>query len=512
MTEKYYWLNKDSIKFLERGYLLEGETAQQRIRDIANKAEETLKIEGFADKFEDYMSRGFYSLSSPIWANYARTRGLPISCFGSYIDDSIESITGEKLGEISMMTKHGGGTSAYFGAVRPRGAKISSGGESTGAVHFMEVYDTLMNVVSQGNVRRGSFAAYLPFEHPDIEEFLQIKADGNSIQSLSFGVTITDESMKAIRDGDKAKRKIWSQIIKRKFDSGYPYIMFTDTMNNNAPQVYKDKGLKINNSNLCVTGDQRVVSSLGLLTAKELYETQEALTLFDNCEAVKSSAMRLIERDADVYKITLENGMTHSVTAYHKVVTLDKRIQKTGEEQIIVTKDTPCSELKIGDKVAIQTAKGLFGSINKPKEAFLLGLYQADGTQHKDLIMLDLWENDFDLLSEVQEYHDYVCDAYRTQISTYNGRVYDKPKFVDCVVRDASAAKKRLVSKALKKSLNFEKGMYQTGSGQQTKKHNGSIYVGSITQTVVFLNQSLKESLCSCLSHLSIENSYRKFN
>ncbi len=127
MTEKYYWLNKDSRKFLERGYLLEGETAEQRIRDIADSAEQILGITGFADKFEDYMSRGFYSLSSPVWSNFGRKRGLPISCFGSYIPDTMEGIM-TKASEVAIMTKHGGGTSAYFGSVRGRGTKISSGG------------------------------------------------------------------------------------------------------------------------------------------------------------------------------------------------------------------------------------------------------------------------------------------------------------------------------------------------------------------------------------------------
>ena len=117
------WLNKDSRKFLERGYLIEGETAEQRMRDIATHAENLLGIKGFALKFEDYLHKGFYSLSSPIWSNFGRTRGLPISCFGSYIEDTLESITGHKLAEISMMTKHGGGTSAYFGALRGRSSK-----------------------------------------------------------------------------------------------------------------------------------------------------------------------------------------------------------------------------------------------------------------------------------------------------------------------------------------------------------------------------------------------------
>jgi ribonucleoside-diphosphate reductase alpha chain len=248
--DNFYWLNKDSRKFLERGYLLEGETAEQRIEDIAQTAEKYLKIPGFAKKFVDYMALGFYSLSSPIWSNFGRKRGLPISCFGSYISDTMESILG-KIAEVGIMTKHGGGTSAYFGSVRGRGTPISCGGESTGSVHFMELYNKLMNVVSQGNVRRGSFAAYLPIDHKDIEEFLQIRSEGHDIQEMSFAVCVPDQWMKEMVAGDKEKRRVWSNVIKKRFESGYPYIMFSDTVNNNSPQIYKDKGMKINNSNLC---------------------------------------------------------------------------------------------------------------------------------------------------------------------------------------------------------------------------------------------------------------------
>jgi ribonucleoside-diphosphate reductase alpha chain len=245
-----YWLNKDSRKFLQRGYLLEGETPEQRIHDIAKTAEKILDQKGFAKKFEDYMHRGFYSLASPIWSNFGRSRGLPISCFGSYIPDTMEGIL-EKVAEVGMMTKVGGGTSATFGSLRARGTPISSGGESTGSVHFMEMFESLMNVVSQGNVRRGSFAAYLPIDHGDIEEFLQIRGEGNAIQNLSIGVSITDDWMKSMIDGDKEKRRIWGLVIKKRFESGYPYLFFKDNANNQAPKVYKDKGLTINHSNLC---------------------------------------------------------------------------------------------------------------------------------------------------------------------------------------------------------------------------------------------------------------------
>lgn len=305
MNKEFTWLNKDSRKFLERGYLLEGEEPEQRISDIADAAEKILDIRGYSEKFQDYMSRGFYSLSSPIWSNFGRKRGLPISCFGSYIPDTMEGIM-EKVSETAVMTKHGGGTSAYFGSVRGRGAPILSGGESTGSVHFMEMFDKLMSVVSQGNVRRGSFAAYLPIDHPDIEEFLQIKSEGCDIQNLSIGVSISDEWMNKVKDGDKNARKIWGLVIKKRFESGYPYVIFSDNANNQAPQVYKDKGLKINNSNLCSeiflsnSEDESFVcdlSSLNLETWDEWKDTDAVETLVYFLDAVMSE---FIDKTADM--------------------------------------------------------------------------------------------------------------------------------------------------------------------------------------------------------------------
>ena len=285
-----YWLNDDSRKFLERGYLLPGETPEQRIIDIAQKAQEYLGIEGWADKFIDYMHRGFYSLSSPIWSNFGRERGLPISCFGSYIPDDMEKILG-KIAEVGTMSKVGGGTSAYFGDVRPRGAEISTGGTSTGVHHQLTVFDALTNYISQSNVRRGSFAAYLPIDHDDIEEFLGIRGEGNAIQDLSIGVTVSSKWMESMVAGDKQKRSIWGKVIKKRYESGYPYIFFSDNANDNAPQVYKDKGKRIHASNLCTEiflsaeEDESFVcdlSSLNLAKWKEIAETDaiETLTYF----------------------------------------------------------------------------------------------------------------------------------------------------------------------------------------------------------------------------------------
>lgn len=302
-NEKYYWLNKDSRKFLEGGYLEDGVTPEQRIRQIAENAENILNIKGFADKFEEYVSRGYYSLSTPVWTNYGNKRGLPVSCFSSYLSDKMESIL-SKVAEVGIQSKMGGGTSGYFGNLRERGAKISTGGESSGPVHFMELFSTVADVVSQGSARRGSFAAYLPVEHPDIEEFLQIRSVGHPIQNMSIGVTVTDKWMQEMVNGDKTKRKIWAAIIKKRFETGYPYIFFTDTVNNSAPQVYKDKGLKINNSNLCSevlnsTSDDEsfvcVLSSLNLVHWDEIKNTDAVEIMVYFLDSVNEEFVRKTE-------------------------------------------------------------------------------------------------------------------------------------------------------------------------------------------------------------------------
>lgn len=250
MTNKFNWLNENSRNFLKGGYLIEGVEPEQRIREIADTAEKILGIEGFSDKFYGYMEKGYYSLSSPVWSNFGTGRALPISCFGSNIEDYMGDILYTQ-GEVGMMSKFGGGTSGYFGNLRHRGAPIKDNGESSGSVHFMQLFETMIDVTSQGKVRRGAFSPYLPVEHPDIEEFLKIGTEGNPIQKLTHGVTVTDKWMKQMIDGDVEKRAIWAKVIQSRVEMGYPYIFFTDTVNNNTVEVYKDKNLKINHSNLC---------------------------------------------------------------------------------------------------------------------------------------------------------------------------------------------------------------------------------------------------------------------
>ncbi|MNK57584.1 Ribonucleoside-diphosphate reductase NrdZ [compost metagenome] len=303
------WLNENSRKFLSRGYLNEGVTAEQRIREIADKAEKILSIDGFADKFYGYMEKGYYSLSTPVWANFGIDKGLPISCFGSYLSDNMGDIL-YTTSEVGMMSKFGGGTSGYFGELRHRGAAIKDNGESSGAVHFMKLFESAMDVVSQGSTRRGRFAPYLPIDHPDIEEFLKIGTEGYPIQELTHGVTVTDKWMKEMISGDPEKRALWAKVIQRRVEIGYPYIFFTDTVNNNTVDVYKDKNLKIYASNLCSeinlpSNDEWSfvcnLSSMNLLHYDEWRETDAVKTMVFFLDAVMTDFLGKLEtmRDSD---------------------------------------------------------------------------------------------------------------------------------------------------------------------------------------------------------------------
>ena len=257
---KYWWLTDESEQVLNRGYLSKGETVEDAIDRITTAAAKRLvdqhpkfKVKEFTkyqEKFKELIEKGWMSCSSPIWANMGTKRGLPISCFNVHVPDSVEGIT-EKLGEVIMQTKIGGGTSGYFGELRGRGAAITDNGESSGSVSFMELFNTAMNVVSQGSTRRGAFAAYLDIDHPDIKEFLQIKDIGHPIQNLFYGVCVPDYWMQDMIDGDDNKREIWARVIESRQQKGLPYIFFTDNVNRNKPQVYKDQNYMINASNLC---------------------------------------------------------------------------------------------------------------------------------------------------------------------------------------------------------------------------------------------------------------------
>jgi ribonucleoside-diphosphate reductase alpha chain len=210
--------------------------------------------------------------------------------------------------EVGMMSKLGGGTSGYFGKIRHRGAPVKNNGYASGAVHIMQLFDKMVDVVSQGSVRRGRFSPYLPIEHSDIHEFLEIGTEGNSIQQLTHGVTVGDEWMQEMIDGDTEKREIWAKVLQRRGEMGYPYIFFRDHANNGAPAVYRENKHKIHASNLCteimLPSNEKwsfvcVLSSINLLNYDKWKNTDAVETMVCFLDAVLSEFIEKLESYRD---------------------------------------------------------------------------------------------------------------------------------------------------------------------------------------------------------------------
>lgn len=286
---------------MSRGYLTEGQTVEERVGEISTSFHTHLlkmgmepeKAFGYEAKFYDYMGQGYYSLATPVWTNFGNDRGLPVSCFGSVLGDNMESITFTQA-ETSMLMKYGGGTSGYFGELRPRGASIKNNGESSGSVHFMQMFDSTANIVSQGNTRRGFFTPYLDIEHPDAEEFLTIGDEGHPIQDMTTGINLSADFLDKAREGDSKSRQLLAKVHKSRADKGYPYIIFKDNANNYKPDVYKEKDMDIKASNMCSeimlpSSEEEtfvcVLSSINLAKWDEIKETDavEVLTIFLDC-------------------------------------------------------------------------------------------------------------------------------------------------------------------------------------------------------------------------------------
>ena len=382
----FHWLTQHSRDFLAAGYLTGGETPEVRIREIANRAEEILGIKGYGDKFYHYMSEGFFSLASPVWSNFGKKRGLPISCFGSNISDDMGNILYTQS-EVGMMSKLGGGTSGYFGHIRHRGAAVKNNGQASGSVHIMQLFESMVDVVSQGSVRRGRFSPYLPIEHKDISEFLDIGTEGNPIQELTHGVTVTDKWMEEMIMGDAEKRDIWAKVIQRRGEIGYPYIFFKDNANNGAPDVYKMGDHKINASNLCteimLPSNDRwsfvcVLSSLNVLHYDKWKATDAVETMVYFLDAVITEFTEKLEayRDSNnrddqetflfmkrAYTFAKENrALGLGVLGWHSLLQ-DKMLEFNSQDAFMLNNEV----FKFIKERSYKASKSLAGMFGEPK-------------------------------------------------------------------------------------------------------------------------------------------------
>lgn len=296
------WMTEESLKTLKEGYLLPDETPREMYRRIARAASRQLKNPQYwEEEFFDAMWRNWLCPSTPVAANLGAGRGLPISCFSSYTPDSLDGIF-KTVHEIAMMSKYGGGTAVHMNDLRPAGADIrGTGGQSSGVLSWAKIFDSAIMSVSQGSTRRGATALYLPIDHPDAPSFMRIRRPEGDVNrhcpNIHHGVSISDQFMAKVRAGDRHSRQLWTELLKHRFETGEPYIFFSDAAQRDNPEYYKKNGLKVNGSNLCteifLATDQHhslvcCLSSLNVARFDEWKNTQLVRTAIVFLDAVMS--------------------------------------------------------------------------------------------------------------------------------------------------------------------------------------------------------------------------------
>ena len=249
------WGDNDVYKkTISGGYLINGESPRDAYMRVAKTVAKRLYKPELADKFFDYIWKGWLCLASPVLSNTGADRGLPISCFGIDVADSIQDIGNKNL-EMMLLAKHGGGVGIGVNMIRPAGAKITGNGTSDGVVPFCKIYDSTILATNQGSVRRGAASVNINIEHDDFEEWLEIREPKGDVNRQSLNLhqcaVVGDKFMRKLELGDPEARKKWSKLIQKRKATGEPYILFKGNTNKANPEAYKKNSLKVHMTNIC---------------------------------------------------------------------------------------------------------------------------------------------------------------------------------------------------------------------------------------------------------------------
>jgi len=268
MGLKLQWLrDTEQIEMLERGYLEKGETAEERFQTICNTVQKYANklatteeskeyVKDIGKRFEEYVSKGWTSFSTPVLRSFGSKYNLPISCNHSVIEDSIDGIY-KRFYETGILASRGAGTAVNVSDIREIGSPISSGGEANSIIEWIELYADMMSKTAQNSQRRGFITFYCNADHPEIMDFLDIGTERIPKDKQRFLTTVTTAVVlpkgfrKALKEGDKKKRKIFTKILNTRKEAGFPYILDIENSNKGICQAYIDKGLEIRNANIC---------------------------------------------------------------------------------------------------------------------------------------------------------------------------------------------------------------------------------------------------------------------
>ena len=249
------WANTEIyVKTISKGYLLAGETPKDAYWRVATTVARRLKKPQLASKFFDYIWRGWLNLASPVLSNTGTDRGLPISCFGIDVGDSIQEIGGKNL-ELMLLAKHGGGVGIGLNQIRPAGASITDNGTSDGVVPFTKIYDSTILATNQGAVRRGLASVNLNIDHEDFDEWIEIREPKGDVNrqclNLHQCVVVGDKFMRKLEEGDGEARRRWGKVLQKRKATGEPYVMYKGNVNKANPEAYKQNSLKVFMTNIC---------------------------------------------------------------------------------------------------------------------------------------------------------------------------------------------------------------------------------------------------------------------
>jgi len=241
-------------KTIAGGYLLSNETPKEAYQRVCKTVARRLDKPELAKTFYEYIWNGWLCLASPVLSNTGTDRGMPISCFGIDVADSIYDI-GTKNLEMMLLAKHGGGVGIGINQIRPAGAKIKGNGTSDGVVPFCKIYDSTILATNQGSVRRGAASVNINIDHADFDEWLEIREPKGDVNRQSLNLhqcaVVGDKFMRKLEQGDREARRRWGRLLQKRKATGEPYILFKGNTNKNNPQAYKDNGLKVHMTNIC---------------------------------------------------------------------------------------------------------------------------------------------------------------------------------------------------------------------------------------------------------------------
>ena len=241
-------------KTISGGYLVNGESPRDAYTRVAKTVARRLYKPEMADRFFDYIWKGWLCLASPVLSNTGTDRGLPISCFGIDVGDSIMEIGNKNL-EMMLLAKHGGGVGIGVNMIRPAGSKITGNGTSDGVIPFCKIYDSTILATNQGSVRRGAASVNINIEHNDFLEWLEIREPKGDVNRQSLNLhqcaVVGDKFMRKLEQGNPDARNKWSKLIQKRKATGEPYILFKGNTNKNNPEAYKKNSLKVHMTNIC---------------------------------------------------------------------------------------------------------------------------------------------------------------------------------------------------------------------------------------------------------------------